>query len=85
MFCCQDIVGIAPPVTLNPFVRKYVVSRGYITYSTSETNTSQPFITKKDLMELQEHVKINAKKIALTRKMVEDNRQWIRNLVGGYS
>jgi hypothetical protein len=53
--------------------------------TTSETNTSQPFITKKDLKELQEHVKINARKIVLMRKMVEDNRQWIRNLIGGYS
>jgi ssDNA-specific exonuclease RecJ len=53
--------------------------------TTSETNTSQTFITKKDLKELQEHVKINAKKIVFMRKMLEDNRQWIRNLVGGYS
>jgi formate dehydrogenase assembly factor FdhD len=26
-------VGIPPPVTLNPFVRKYVVSEGYVAYS----------------------------------------------------
>jgi hypothetical protein len=43
--------------------------------TTSETNTSQPFITKKDLKELQLHVKINARKIVLMRKMVEGNRQ----------
>jgi hypothetical protein len=33
MFRCRDIVGIPPPVTLNPFVRKYVVSEGYVAYS----------------------------------------------------
>jgi hypothetical protein len=35
MFRCRDIVGIPPPVTLNPFVRKYVVSEGYVAYSTA--------------------------------------------------
>jgi hypothetical protein len=34
MFRCRDIAGIPPPVTLNPFVRKYVASEGYVAYST---------------------------------------------------
>jgi hypothetical protein len=34
MFRCRDIVGIPPPVTLNPFVRKYVASEGYVACST---------------------------------------------------
>jgi hypothetical protein len=33
-FHCRDIVGVPPPVTLNPFVRKYVASEGYVAYST---------------------------------------------------
>jgi hypothetical protein len=36
MFRCRDIVGVPPPVTLNPFVRKYVASEGYVACSTSQ-------------------------------------------------
>jgi hypothetical protein len=32
-FRCRDIAGVPPPVTLNPFVRKYVASEGYVAYS----------------------------------------------------
>jgi hypothetical protein len=54
--------------------------------ASATSTTSVPFfLTKKDLLKLQEVVRNNAQQIAFWNELVEANKNWISHLLSGYS